>query len=98
MDERVRQALFDGRVTPLQIDFALGGRSLHRLGKLHHPLGGIGAAVENDVFDVLQQILRDVFVHDQLTGIDDPHVQAGLDRVEQKRRVNGLANDVVAAE
>ena len=64
----------------------------------HHPLGRVGPAVEDDVLDVLEQILRDVLVDDELAGVDDAHVHAGLDRVIQERRVNRLADDVVAAE
>ncbi len=47
---------------------------------------------------MLEQVLRDVLVNDQLAGVDDAHVHAGLDRVKQKRRVDGFADDVIAAE
>ena len=57
-----------------------------------------GAAVEEDVLDVLEQVLRDVLVDDELAGVDDAHVHAGLDRVVQERRVHRLAHHVVAAE
>ena len=67
-------------------------------GELDQPLGRVRPAVEDDVFDVLEQILRDVLVDDQLAGVDDAHVHAGLDRVIEERRVNRLAHDVVAAE
>ena len=46
------------------------------LGELHHPLGRVGPAVEDDVLDVLEQVLRDVLVDDQLAGVDDAHVHA----------------------
>ena len=55
-------------------------------------------AVEDHVFDVLEQILRNVFVDDQLAGIDDAHVEAGLDRMVEERRVHRFADDIVAAE
>ena len=98
MHERVRQPRFDRALAPLQIGLALRRRALHLLGERHHPLGRVGPAVEDDVFDVLEQILRDVLVDDQLPGVDDAHVHAGLDGVEQERRVDRLADDVVAAE
>ncbi len=41
---------------------------------------------------------RNLFVDRQLAGVDDAHVQAGLDRVVQERRVHRLAHHVVAAE
>ena len=82
----------------VEIVLALGRAALHRRRELDHALGRVGPAVEDDVLDVLEQILRDVLVDDQLAGVDDPHVHAGLDRVIEKRRVNRLADDVVAAE
>ena len=71
---------------------------LTRRRELHQPLGRVRPAVEDDVLDVLEQILRDVLVDDQLAGVDDAHVHAGLDRVIEERRVDRLADDVVAAE
>src|ERR1051325_5028691 len=56
------------------------------------------AAIEDHVLHLLEQIFGNVFVDDELTGIDDAHVEAGFDCVEEKRRVNRLANHVVAAE
>ena len=47
---------------------------------------------------MLEQVLRDVLVDDELAGVDDAHVHAGLDGVVQERRVNRLAHHVVAAE
>ena len=75
-----------------------GRRALDLFGERDHPLGRVGPAVEDDVLDVLEQILRDVLVDDQLPGVDDAHVHAGLDGVEQERGVDRLADDVVAAE
>ena len=96
--QRVRQARLDRAVAPFQIGLALGGRAFHLLRERHHPLGRVRPAVEDDVFDVLEQVLRNVLVDHQLAGIDDAHVHAGLDGVEQERGVNRLADDVVAAE
>ena len=89
---------FDRRVAPGQIGLALLAAALDLLGELHHPLGRVRPPVEDDVLDVLEQVLRDVLVDDELAGVDDPHVHAGLDRVIQEGRVNRLADDVVAAE
>ena len=97
--ERVREALLHGarRATP--------GRSprflpapFTRLRELDEPLGRVRAAVEDHVLDVLEQLGRDVLVHDELAGVDDAHVHAGLDGVVEKGRVHRLAHDVVAAE
>ena len=67
-------------------------------GELHEPLGGVRTPVEDDVLDVLEQIVRNVLVDDELAGVDDAHVEAGLDRVKEERRVDRLADHVVAAE
>ncbi len=47
---------------------------------------------------MLEQIRGNVLVHRELAGVDDAHVEAGLDRVIEKRGVHRLADDVVAAE
>ena len=73
-------------------------RALDLLRERDHALRRVRPAVEDDVLDVLEQILRDVLVDDELSGVDDAHVHAGLDGVEQERRVDGLAHHVVAAE
>ena len=92
------EPLLDGAAAPREIRFLLLARPLHRLGELDEPLGRVRPPVEDHVLDVLEQILRDVLVDDELPGVDDAHVHAGLDRVEQERRVHRLADDVVAAE
>ena len=65
VDERVRQPRLDRAVAPGQIVLLLRARALDRRGELHQPLGGIRAAVEDDVLDALEQILRDVLVDDR---------------------------------
>ena len=87
-----------GAARQASILFLLRPAALDGRRKLDQPLGGVGPAVEDDVLDVLEQILRNVLVHDQLAGIDDAHVEAGLDGVIQKRRVHRFADDIVAAE
>ena len=54
----------------------------HPLGQLDQAVGGVGAPVEEDVLDRLQQLLVDLLVHGELAGVDDPHVHAGADGVE----------------
>ncbi len=56
-------------------------RRLHRFGKLGEPVGGVGAPVQEHVFDALEQVLGDLFIDLELPGIHDAHVQPGLDRV-----------------
>jgi len=71
---------------------------LHARGELDHPLGRVGPPVEEDVLDPLEQLRRDVLVHGELAGVDDPHVHAGADRMVEEGGVEGLAHRVVAAE
>ncbi len=96
--ERVRQAGLDRLLAPRQVVLALLAVALDRRGEFDHPLGRVRPPVENDVFDVRQQIFRDVFIDDELTGVDDAHVEAGRNRVIEERGVNRFAHDVVPAE
>src|SRR3546814_8754942 len=61
-------------------------------------LGGVLAAVEDDVLDVLAQLGVELVVDRHRAGVDDSHVHAGLDGVVQEHRVDRLAHDLVAAE
>jgi hypothetical protein len=100
--EGVRDALADGEVAPLL------GRGLHDLagaavglGQLEEPLGRserVGGAMEHHVLDRVAELGVDLVVHDQGASVDDAHVEAGLDRVEQEHRVDRLAHRVVAPE
>ncbi len=96
--ERVREPVLDARFAPGQIGRAFARGAPDLLGKRHHPLRCVRSAVEDDVLDVFEEIGRNVLVNDQLPGIDDAHVEPGLDGVEEKGRVDGLADDIVAAE
>ena len=70
----------------------------HRFGKLDEPLGRVGPAVEQHVLDQFEQIFRHLLVNRQHAGVDDAHVEPGLDGVIQKRAVHRLAHGVVAAK
>ena len=43
-------------------------------------------------------MLRNLFIDFQHAGVDDAHVEAGLDRVVEERAVHRFAHGVVAAE
>ena len=66
--------------------------------KRDEPFGGVGAAVEEDVFDELQELLRDFLVNGEHPRIDDAHVEPGADGVVKKGGVHRFADGVVAAE
>ena len=97
--QRVRQALLDCALTPGGILARRGGAALlDGLRELEQPLGRIGPAIEQHVFDALAQLGANVLVYGQLAGVDDAHINSRAHGVIKKRRVHGLADHVVAAE
>ena len=98
VDECVREPLLDGAFPPRQV--LLGPHRLARDGlrEGEHPLGRIRTPVEDQVLDVLLEVLRDVVVDRELARVHDRHVEPGLARVVQERRMHRLADDVVPAE
>ena len=98
-DQRMGEPLFDRFVSPGNVgDHFFAGFLLDGFGELDQPFGGVGPAIEQHVFDALQQILGNFFVDRQLAGVDDAHIHAGANGVVQERRVHGFADDIVAAE
>jgi hypothetical protein len=98
VDKRMREAFLHRRLAPGEVAFPLRPLAGDARCVLDEPLGRVGATVEDDVFDALEQIRLDVLVHGELAGVDDAHVEARGDRVVEERRVHRLTNGVVAAE
>ena len=98
VDERVREPLLDRRLAPGEVELALRRPAGDGRRVLDEPLGRVGAAVEEDVLDALEQVRLDVLVDGELAGVDDAHVEPRADRVVEERRVHRLAHGVVAAE
>ena len=96
--QRMRQALLDRRVAPLEVLFLFGAAGLERAGEFDHAFGGVLAAVEHHVFHAFAQLGIEVVVDADHAGVDDAHGQAGLDRVVQEHGVDRFARRVVAAE
>ena len=63
---------------------ALGATALEFLRQIQQPLGGVGTAVEQHILDAFAQRRGNVLIDGQLAGIDDAHIHARLDGVEQK--------------
>ncbi len=79
--------------------FADGGvGALEGFAVVDEALGGVGAAIEQDVFDQDFKFRLDLFVDFEHAGVDDAHVHAGGDGVIEEGRVHGLADLVVAAK
>ena len=98
LDQRMREPCFDRAFPPgIGLDRRLAFL-FHGFGEVDQPLGRIRPPIQQDVLDQFQQVLGDLFIHAQLAGIDNRHVQPGLDGMIQKRRVHGLTHDVVPAE
>ena len=58
----------------------------------------VAPAVQEDVLDPLEEILRDLLVDGELARVHDAHVEARADRVVEERRVHRLTDGRVAAE
>ena len=71
---------------------------LYSLRQGEQPLGGVGAAVEQHILDAFAQGRGNVLIDGELAGIDDAHVHARLDGVEQEHRMHRLAHLLIAAE
>ena len=98
-DESMGYPLADRKRSPLGNRRVNGSfRAVEPFSDLQQSLGGILAAVQDHVFDPVPQLRIDRVVGHQRAGVDDAHVQAGLDGVEQEHRVDRLADRVVAAE
>ena len=102
LDEGVFEALFDGALAPFLCFFAGGAGGgaglLQLLAESDQPLGGVGPAVEQHIFDPFEQVPGNLFINLQQAGVDDAHVEAGLDRVVEKSAVHRLAHEVMAAK
>ena len=95
------EAFFDTGFTPAHVDLSLvggAGLAFELFGVVDEDFGGVGAAVEDDVFDLFEHVLGDFLVNFEHAGVDDAHVHAGLDGVVEEHAVHGLADLVVAAE
>ena len=67
-------------------------------GQGQQPFAGVGAAVEQHILDAFAQRRGNVLIDGELAGIDDAHVHARLDGVEQEHRMHRLAHFFIAAE
>ena len=97
--QRVAEPLLHRPLAPGQID--LLGRlpgAAEFLRQRQQPLGGVGPAVEHHVLAGLAQFRIERVVDRDLPGIDDAHIHAGLDGVEQEHRMHSFAHALVAAE
>ena len=97
--QRVRQPLLHRPFAPGEIGFLLFlAVAAMAFGERQQPLGGVGAAIEHDVFAGLAQFRIEIVIDRDLAGIDDAHIHAGFDGVIEEHRMHRLAHRFVAAE
>mmetsp|Transcript_6236 Transcript_6236/g.9648 ORF Transcript_6236/g.9648 Transcript_6236/m.9648 type:complete len:243 (+) Transcript_6236:889-1617(+) len=68
------------------------------LGVFQEALGRVCPPIEAAVLKPPQQVLVDIVVYRNITGVDNTKVHTGLDGVVQEHRVEGLTNGLVATE
>ena len=78
--------------------FGLDALAPEGVGDGEHAFGGVSAAVENDILAGLAQFKRNLLIDLQRARIDDAHVHASIDGVEEEHAMHGLAHGVIAAE
>ena len=99
LDQRVGQPLADRQRAPFGELLLLGFvGALEALGERDQPLGRVVAAVEDDVLARFAQLGVDRVVDVELAGVDDAHVHARRDGVEEEHAVHRAAHRLVAAE
>ena len=99
LEEGVLETCLDVEVAPgVGLGSVAGVTVLHLLGKLDQPVGGVGAAVEEDILDPLEELRIDLLIDGQLPRIDDPHLHPGTDGVVEEGGVHRLADGVIATE
>ena len=59
---------------------------------------GVGAAVEDDILDEIAKFRFDFLVHLEHSGIDDTHVHAGLNGMEEESAVHGFPHRIITSE
>ncbi len=97
--EAVFEALLHGGFPPGEVfDDGAAADVLEALGHVRQALGGVGAAVEDDVFYGDEEVFGDVLVHLNHTGVDDAHVHPRADGVVQEGGVHRFAHHIVAPE
>ena len=99
LEQGVFQAFFHRVVAPPQVFLEFfAAVALEAFGQFEQAFGGVGAAVEQHVFDAVEEFLGNLIIDFQHAGVDDAHIHPGLGGMIEKRRVHRLAHRVVAPE
>ena len=108
LDQSIFQSFLKTLVSPLVNNFlaAVGWRSLfllllllaYLLREFYQALGSICRLVENDAFDYLEMVFRNIGIENARGGVDDTEIHSVVDGMIQEHGVHRLADVVVAAE
>ena len=67
-------------------------------GDLQEAFSGIRPSIQDDILHTFPEDGIEFFVDGKLSGIDDRHIETGLDRMKKKDRVHGLAHGIVSTK
>eukprot|EP00053_Salpingoeca_punica_P018065 m.175524 g.175524 ORF g.175524 m.175524 type:complete len:1311 (+) comp17350_c0_seq2:4566-8498(+) len=98
LHEGVLEALLHRQIAPGLVLLLGLDRGGVRAGVLQQLLCAVGVAVPQQVLAELHEFSGDVAVDGQHAGVDNAHVHAGLDGVEEEDGMHGLADLVHATE
>jgi len=98
LQEGVKQTLIHRPSSPGLVLHGRFAPGLDRLRKLQHALRGIRSAVQQHILHALLKIGGNFLVNRQLTGVDDGHIQAGLDGMVEKAGVHRFPDGVIPAK
>ncbi len=98
LEERVQQPLLHRPLAPgLVLDHRLAAR-LDRFRELQHPLRRVRPTVQENILHPFLEVRGNFLIDRQLPGIDDGHVQPGLDGMIKKTGMHRLPDRVVPPE
>ncbi len=98
-DQCMLDAFLDQPLAPGQVFFlGLSAFTLEALGDFEQPVGAVGPAVQHNILDQFFQLGLNLVINNQLSGVYNPHIEAGFDGVVQEDRMNGFSHRIVAAE
>ena len=98
VDQGVFEPFLDGCVAPAFVPDPGPATAADRFREGDQPLGSVGAAVQDHILDVLEQVGGDLLVDPEHGWIDDAHIHPRLPGVVEEGGVHGFAHGVVAAK
>ena len=97
-DQRVSQALVQRECPPLLLQDLSFLPVTMRICISDQTIGSIFSPVQDHILHQFQQILRDLVVDQEVSSVDDPHIQTGFDGMEKEGRMHGFPDKIVPPE